>query len=83
MLSVSSSATGAKQLREEVVATLSHISETMTQTISGLASAQKAQLEHLPTKLGLLLRQASVEKLDGVRVESGSGAETASEKKLS
>jgi len=39
------SATGAKQLREEVVATLSSISETITKTMSGLASAQKAQFD--------------------------------------
>src|SRR5712691_406735 len=67
------SATGAKQLREEVVATLSRISETITQTMSGLASAQKAQLEAFANQLASFA-QASGEKLDGVRVESATGA---------
>jgi DNA recombination protein RmuC len=67
------SATGAKQLREEVVATLSSISETMTTTMSGLASAQKAQLEAFANQLASFA-QASGEKLDGVRVESATGA---------
>src|ERR1017187_897721 len=39
------SSTGAKQLREEVVATLNSISETMAKTIKDLAVAEKAQLE--------------------------------------
>jgi DNA recombination protein RmuC len=67
------SATGAKQLREEVVATLSSISETITKTMSGLASAQKAQLEAFANQLASFA-QASGEKLDGVRVESATGA---------
>ena len=67
------SATGAKQLREEVVATLSSISETMTKTMSGLASAQKAQLEAFAYQLASFA-QASGERLDGVRAESAAGA---------
>jgi len=67
------SATGAKQLREEVVATLSSISETMTKTMSGLASAQKAQLEAFANQLASFA-QASGERLDGVRAESAAGA---------
>ena len=67
------SATGAKQLREEVVATLSSISETITKTMSGLASAQKAQFEAFASQLASFA-QASGEKLDGVRIESSTGA---------
>lgn len=67
------SATGAKQLREEVVATLSSISETMTKTMSGLASAQKLQLEAFANRL-VSFSQTSGEKLDGVRAESATSA---------
>ena len=67
------SATGAKQLREEVVATLSNISDTINKTVSGLASAQKAQFEAFANQLASFA-QASGEKLDGVRVESATGA---------
>jgi DNA recombination protein RmuC len=67
------SATGAKQLREEVVATLNGISETITKTMSELASSQKAQFEVFAKQLASFA-QASEEKLDGVRVESATGA---------
>jgi DNA recombination protein RmuC len=67
------SATGAKQLREEVVASLLSISETITNTMSGLASAQKAQFEGFANQLASFA-QASGEKLDRVRVESATGA---------
>jgi DNA recombination protein RmuC len=67
------SATGAKQLREEVVATLKSISETMTNTMSELASAQKTQLESFANQL-VALTKTSSEKLDGVRTESATGA---------
>ena len=67
------SATGAKQLREEVVATLSGISETINKTMSGLASAQKVQLEAFANQLASFAK-ASGEKLDGVRTESATGA---------
>src|ERR1017187_10562067 len=40
-----SAAQRAKQLREEVVATLNSISETMSKTIKDLAGAEKIQLE--------------------------------------
>jgi DNA recombination protein RmuC len=63
------SSAGAKQLREEVVITLNGISETITKTMGGLASIQKAQLEAFATQLASFA-QASGEKLDGVRVES-------------
>jgi DNA recombination protein RmuC len=67
------SATGAKQLREEVVGTLTSISETITKTMSGLASAQKAQFEAFANQFASFA-QASGEKLDGVRTESATGA---------
>jgi hypothetical protein len=67
------SATGAKQLREEVVATLGAISETITNTMSGLASTQKTQFDTFAAQLATFA-QASGEKLDGVRSESATGA---------
>lgn len=69
----SESATGAKLLREEVIATLSGISETITKTMSGLASAQKVQFEAFANQLAVFA-QTSGEKLDGVRVEAATGA---------
>lgn len=67
------SATGSKHLREEVVSTLSSISEAITKTMSGLASAQKEQLESFSAQIASLTK-TSGEKLDGVRTESASGA---------
>lgn len=67
------SATGAKQLREEVVATLNGISETINKSINGFVAAQKSQFEAFANQL-TLFAQISGEKLDGVRVESATGA---------
>lgn len=67
------SAIGAKQLREEVVATLKSISETITNTIGGLASAQKIQFDAFASQLAAFA-QTSGEKLEGVRAESATGA---------
>jgi len=67
------SATGARQLREEVVATLSTISETMTKTMTGLATGQKDQLESFANQLSSFA-QANGERLDGIRAESTAGA---------
>ena len=67
------SAIGAKQLREEVVATLKAMSETSTKTMGELASVQKGQLDAFSTQLASFA-QASGEKLDGVRAESVNGA---------
>lgn len=67
------SSAGAKQLREEVVATLSSISETITKTMGGLASAQKEQFDAFASQLASFAR-ASGERLDGVRAESATGA---------
>jgi len=67
------SATGAKQLREEVVATLKTLSETISQTMRELGNVQKAQLEAFSSQLGSFAK-ASGERLDGVRAESATGA---------
>ena len=69
----SESATGAKQLREEVVATLGSISETMVKTMKDLAVAEKAQLEAFSGQIASLTK-TSGEKLDGIRTESATGA---------
>lgn len=69
----SESATGAKQLREEVVATLKSISETLTRTMGELANVQKSQLEAFSSQLASFAK-ASGERLDGVRAESATGA---------
>ncbi len=67
------SATGAKQLREEVVATLTSISDTMAETMKGLAAAEKVQLEAFSGEIASLTKTSS-EKLDGIRTESAIGA---------
>ncbi len=67
------SATGAKQLREEVIATLKALSETITQTMTELAKVQKGQLDAFSVQLTSFAKDSG-EKLDGVRVESATGA---------
>ena len=67
------SATGAKQLREEVVTTLKSISETMAKTMKDLAGAEKAQLDAFSGQIASLTK-TSGEKLDGMRMESATGA---------
>ena len=67
------SATGAKQLREEVVATLKGISERIAETMKDLAAAEKAQLDAFSGQVALLTK-TSGEKLDGIRTESATGA---------
>lgn len=69
----SESTASAKQLREEVVATLTSISETMAKTMKDLASAEKAQLDAFSGQIASLT-QTSGEKLDGMRAESATGA---------
>ncbi|MFH1219125.1 MAG: DNA recombination protein RmuC [Candidatus Eisenbacteria bacterium] len=61
------SATGAKQLREEVVTTLKSISETMAKTMGELANLQKAQLEAMSSAIGKL-SDSNEKKLEAVRV---------------
>jgi DNA recombination protein RmuC len=61
------SATGAKQLREEVVATLKGITEATTRTMGELANVQKAQLEAISSAIGKL-SDSNEKKLEAVRV---------------
>lgn len=67
------SATGAKQLREEVVATLGAISDAIRQTVGELASAQRVQFEGFDAQLASFAK-ASGEKLDGSRAEAATDA---------
>jgi DNA recombination protein RmuC len=63
----SETATGAKLLREEVIATLNGITDTTTKTMGELAKIQKAQLEIMSSEIGKL--SDSVEKkLEAVRL---------------
>ncbi|HSB78013.1 MAG TPA: DNA recombination protein RmuC [Candidatus Methylomirabilis sp.] len=59
-------ATGAKQLREEVLVTLKGISETMTRTMGELANAQMTQLGAMVAQLGKL-SESNEKKLESVR----------------
>jgi len=61
------SATGAKQLREEVIAALKGITEVTTQTMGELANVQKAQLEAMSSAIGKL-SDSNEKKLEAVRV---------------
>ena len=61
------SALAAKQLREEVVATLGKIAETLNTTMSGLASAQKGQLEVMSSAIEKL-SESNEKKLEAIRV---------------
>ena len=61
------SAIGAKQLREEVVATLNGITESTTKTMGELAHLQKAQLEAMSSAIGKL-SDSNEKKLEAVRV---------------
>lgn len=67
------SATGAKQLREEVVSTLKAISETNTKMMGELGSVQKGQLDAFSAQL-TGFAHSSGERLDGVRAESTTAA---------
>lgn len=60
-------ATGAKQLREEVVAALNGITGATTKTMSELANAQKIQLEAMSSTIGKL-SDSNEKKLEAVRV---------------
>jgi DNA recombination protein RmuC len=61
------SATGAKQLREEVIAALKGITEVTTKTMGELANVQKAQLEAMSSAIGKL-SDSNEKKLEAVRV---------------
>lgn len=61
------SASGAKQLREEVIAALNGIAENTTKTMSELAKQQKVQLEIMSSAIGNL-SESNEKKLEAVRV---------------
>ncbi|MBU1487236.1 DNA recombination protein RmuC [bacterium] len=61
------SATGAKQLREEVIASLKGIMEATTKTMGELANLQKTQLEAMSSAIGKL-SDSNEKKLEAVRV---------------
>jgi DNA recombination protein RmuC len=61
------SATGARELREEVVVTLKALSETITQTMGELSNMQKTQLEAMSTAIGKL-SDSNENKLEAVRI---------------
>jgi DNA recombination protein RmuC len=61
------SATGASQLREEVMAALKGITETTTKTMGELANLQKTQLETMAFTIGKL-SDSNEKKLEAVRV---------------
>jgi DNA recombination protein RmuC len=61
------SASGGKQLREEVVTTLGSISESTTKTMGELAQLQKVQLEAMSGALGKLA-DSNEKKLEEVRL---------------
>lgn len=75
-------ATAGKQLREEVVATLKSISETMTKTMRESADVQKAQLEAFSNQIASLTKSIG-EKLDTTRAESAAGAKQLREEVIS
>jgi DNA recombination protein RmuC len=67
------SATGAKQLREEVVGTLGTISEAIRKNVGELASTQRVQFEAFAAQLTAFAK-TSGEKLDGSRSEAATDA---------
>jgi DNA recombination protein RmuC len=61
------SGTGAKQLREEVIAALKGITEATTKTMGELANIQKGQLEAMSSAIGRL-SDSNEKKLEAVRI---------------
>lgn len=61
------SATGAKQLREEVIAALKGITEATTKTMGELAHLQKVQLDAMSAAIGNL-SESNEKKLEAVRL---------------
>lgn len=74
-------ATGARQLREEVVATLKTLSETITQRMGEVGTGQKTQLDAFGDEIALLTK-TSGDKLDGIRTEAALGAKQLREEVL-
>ena len=66
-------ATASKQLREEVVATLKSLSETITRNMGQLAEVQQTQFAAFSAQLASFAK-ASGERLDGVRAESAASS---------
>ena len=62
----SESATGSKQLREEVIASLRGISEAITKTMAEIANLQKNQLETMSAAIAKL-SESNEKKLEAVR----------------
>ncbi|ABK97652.1 DNA recombination protein RmuC [Pelobacter propionicus] len=62
----SESATGAKQLREEVIATLKGITESTTTTMGEMANQQKSQLDSMSLAIGKL-SESNEKKLEELR----------------
>ena len=60
------SATGGKQLREEVIAALKGITDTTTKTMGELANVQKGQLETMSSTIGKL-SESNEKKLEAIR----------------
>jgi DNA recombination protein RmuC len=60
------SSSGARQLREEVIAALKGISEATTGTMSELSNLQKTRLETMSTEIGKL-SESTANKLEEVR----------------
>ena len=63
----------AKSLREEVVSTLTKISESMSNTLKDLSAAEKVQLDSFSTQLTELTRSTSG-SLDTMRVQASASA---------
>lgn len=61
------SATAGKQLREEVVATLTSIADSTTRTMGELANAQKGQIEAMSAAIAKLV-ESNEKKLEALRV---------------
>jgi DNA recombination protein RmuC len=61
------SATGSKQLREEVITSLKGISETITKTMAEIANLQKNQLETMSAAIAKL-SDSNEKKLEAVRM---------------
>jgi DNA recombination protein RmuC len=66
-------AKSASELRQEVVTTLTRISDTMAKTITDLGTAENKQLETFSQQIAALTK-TSGDKLDGMRTEATAAA---------
>lgn|GEM_PF-932 len=76
------SSNGAKQLREEVVSTLTSLSETITKTIGELSNAQRSQLEAFSGHVQGFAKE-SRDRLEAIRSENATGAKMLREEVVS